>query len=89
MNSREREKNLFVDGELSRMLRRWVAGARQPGGEARRTLLQRAAALQGLGRAGAWMGWRLSLGLITPEQHRASTSYLMMTFQTANLRLVI
>ena len=89
MNSRKRDEQTFVDGDLSRFLKRWVAEAPRAALPERGRLLQRAAALFGEKRSGLRAAWPFSFGLPSPEYLRASTPYLMMTFQTARLRLVI
>ncbi len=89
MSSRRRDERAFVDGDLSRLLKRWAMEAQRDAPVERRTLLHRAAALVSENRSG-WRGvWPFSFGLSAPEYFRVSTPYLMMTFQTANLRLVI
>ncbi len=89
MNSRRRDEQAFVDGDLSRLLKRWAVEAQRVAPVERRTLLQRAAALFGESRSGLRGVWPFSFGLSAPEYLRVSTPYLMMTFQTVNLRLVI
>lgn len=89
MNSLKRDEQTFVDGDLSRLLKRWAAESQRTALPEHRTLLQRAAALFGEKRSGLRAAWPFSFGLPSPEYLWASTPYLMMTFQTARLRLVI
>ncbi len=89
MNLHEREDRIFIDSDLSRELQNWVNAAPRPAPEVRERVLRRAAALRWMVRGESWRAWIFAFGRFTPDQHRTSPSYLMWTYQTASIRLVI
>ncbi len=89
MNLHERSDRQFWDGELSRELQNWAHSAPRPQPERREQVLRRASSLRWLVRGEAWRAWVFAFGRSVPAHHRASTSYLLWTYQTASIRLVI
>lgn len=83
------DERAFIDSDLSRGLRNWANMAPPPAPEVRERVLHRASALRWMARGESWRAWIFTFGRFTPEQHRASPSYLMWTYQTASIRMVI